>query len=81
MADDRAAVRRNGVILRMKPAAGAKPLFLTYDRWTVGTLRIVIRDTGRVVRRGHEFSETIAWIDFEENGRKRSFEGWLNCGS
>lgn len=81
MADDRAAVRRKGVVLRMEPAAGAKSLFLTYDRWTAGTLRIVVRDTGRVVRRGHEFSETAAWIDVVENGRTRSFIGRLNCGS
>ena len=81
MADDRAGLRRNGRVVALKPASDAEALFLTYDRWVAGTMRIVIRDTGKVVRRGYEFSETIAWLDLFEDGRTRSFAGRLNCGS
>lgn len=81
MAGDRAGVRWNGRVVALKPASDAKAMFLTYDRWVGGTMRIVIRDTGKVVRRGHEFSETAAWLDLVEDGRTRSFPGRLNCGS
>ncbi len=81
MADDRAGVRRNGRVVALKPAPDAKELFFTYDRWIGGGMRIVVRDTGKVVSRGHESSETVAWLDVVEGGRTRSFAGRLNCGS
>ena len=81
MADDRAAVKRGGRVIAMKPAADAEPLFFTYDRWTDGRTDVWIRDTGKVVRRGPEFSETLAQLDLNEAGRTRSFSGRLNCGS
>lgn len=81
MADDRAGVRRNGRVVALTPAQGAKPLFLTYASWVGAGIRIVVRDTGKVVRRGYEFSETVAWLDLTENGRTRSYAGRLNCGS
>lgn len=81
MADERAVVRRNGVVVAMKTAADAEPMFLTHDRWVEGGMRIVVRDTAKVVRRGREFSETIAWLDVVQEGRVRSFVGRLTCGS
>ena len=81
MTDDRAAVRRDGKVITMKLAPGAKPLFLTYDRWVGGGVLIVVRDTGRVVRRGYEFSETAARIDLTAGGHTTSIPGRLNCGS
>ena len=81
MADDRAAVRRGGVVVALKPASDAKALFLTYDRWVSATMRIVIRNTGKAVKQGYEFTETVAWLDLTEDGRTRSFLGRLNCGS
>lgn len=81
MTDDRAAVRRDGRVIAMKPAPGAKPLFLTYDRWVGEGMLIAVRDTGRVVRRGYEFSETAAWIDLTAGDRTTSLPGRLNCGS
>jgi hypothetical protein len=81
MADDRAAVKRANGVVALKPAADAKALFLTFDRWVGGTMHIVVRDTGKVVSSGDEFSETIAWLDLTEGGGTRSFPGRLNCGS
>ncbi|WP_207105728.1 hypothetical protein [Sphingomonas sp. CFBP 8760] len=80
IADDRGGIRRNGEVAALRPAADARPLFFTYDRWTDGATTIRIRDTGKVVRQGREFSETVAWLDFEDV-RTRSFAGRLNCGS
>ncbi|MBB3877799.1 hypothetical protein [Sphingomonas pseudosanguinis] len=81
MADDRAAVRRNGIVVALKPAADAKGLFFTYDRWIGVGIRIVVRDSGKVVSRGHEFSETVAWITMTADGLTRTWQGHLNCGS
>lgn len=81
MADDRAGVKGNGRVIALKPAPDAKALFLTYDSWLGEGVRIVVRDSGRVVRRGREFSETTAWLDLMEGGRTRSFLGRLDCGS
>lgn len=81
MADYRAGVMRNGEVIALKPAPDAKEMFFTYDRWVGGKMRIVVRDTGKVVGRGQEFSATVAWLDLVENGRTRSYEGRLNCGS
>lgn len=81
MTDDRAAVRRNGRVVVLTPAAGAGSLFLTYDLWTDGAAVIRLRDTGRVVDRGHEFSETVATLELTEHGRTTSHPGRLNCGS
>ncbi|MFV0622674.1 hypothetical protein ACBY01_01505 [Sphingomonas sp. ac-8] len=81
MADDRAAVRRDGVIVALKPAVGAQALFFTYDRWAGGGISILVRDSGKVVRRGHEFTETVAQLYIVKNGRMQPFLGWLNCGT
>ncbi len=81
MADDRAVVRRNGVFVALRPSAKSKALFFTHDRWTGGGITILVHDTGKVVRRGHEFTETIARVDVIERGRTASFVGRLNCGS
>lgn len=81
MADDRAAVRRKGVVLVLRPASDAKPLFLTYDRWTGDGIRLRVRDSGRVVRRGPESSVTVASIDLTLGGRTRTWRGRLDCGS
>lgn len=81
MADDRAAVRRDGIVVALRPSAGSKPLFFTHDRWTGGGIVIIVHDTGEVVRRGHEFTESIARLDVIEGGRTASFVGRLNCGS
>lgn len=81
MADDRAAIRRNGEIVALKPAAYAKALFFTYDRWTGGGISILIRDRGKVVARGNEHSETIATLELTERGRTLSYPGRLSCGS
>ena len=81
MADDRAAVRREGVVLVLRPAPGAKPLFLTYDRWIGGGMRLRVRDSGRAVRRGPESSVTIATLDLTSGGRTRTWQGRLDCGS
>lgn len=81
MADDRAAVRRNGEIVLLKPAAHAKTIFFTYDRWTGSGISILIRDGGKVVARGNEHSETIATLELTERGKTLSYSGRLNCGS
>ena len=81
MADKRAAIRIKGLVVALSPAADAEPLFFTYDRWVGRGLRIDVRDTGKVIRRGHEFSETIAWLDMTVDGYKRSWAGRLACGS
>ena len=81
MADDRAAVRREGMVLVLRPAPDAKPLFLTYDRWIGDGMRLRVRDSGRVVRRGPESSVTVAYIDLTFGGRTRTWRGWLACGS
>ncbi len=81
MADNRAAVRRNGVVIVLKPAKDATTLFLTYDRWIADGMRIVIHDTGKVIRRGREFSETAAWMDLTMEGHRQLLNGALNCGS
>lgn len=81
MADDRAAVRRGGMVLVLRPAPDARPLFLTYDRWTGDGMRLRVRDSGRVVRRGPESSVTVASIDLTLGGRTRTWRGRLDCGS
>lgn len=82
MADDRAAVKRNGKIVALKKVAGAREVFpFTYHDWTGGGMTIAIRDTQKVSKRGNEYVETVAWLDLTENGRKRSWQGRLNCGS
>lgn len=81
MADDRAAVRRNGMVVALRPAEDAKAIFLTYDHWIGDGMRILVRDTGKVLARGRESSETVAWLDLVMDGRAWSFRGRLNCGS
>lgn len=81
MADDRAIVRRDGVLVALRPSAKSNALFFTHDRWTGGGITILVHDTGKVVRRGHEFTETIARVDVTERGRTASFVGRLDCGS
>lgn len=81
MADDRAAVRLGSSIVALKPALDAKPLFLTYDRWTGGGMRLRVRDSGKVVSRGRERSRTIALLELIMNGRARVWTGRLDCGS
>ena len=81
MADDRAAVMRDGAVVLLRPAAGAKPLFLTYDRWIGDGISILVRDSGRVVRRGRESSETAASLALKVEGRTRTWQGRLDCGS
>jgi len=81
MADDRAAVRRGGVVLVLRPAPDARRLFLTYDRWIGDGMRLRVRDSGRIVRRGPESSVTVATLDLTSGGRTRSWRGRLDCGS
>lgn len=81
MADDRAAVRWNGGVVVLKPTADSHAMFFTYDRWTGAGISIVIRDTGKVLLRGHELTVTIARLDLTQHGRTISFMGQLNCGS
>lgn len=81
IAHDRAAVRWNGVVVILKPTADAHALFFTYDRWTGAGISIVVSDSGKVVRRGHEFSETFATLGLTECGKILSYPGLLSCGS
>ena len=81
MADDRAAVRRDGAVVALRPTPDARPLFLTYDRWIGDGVRLRVRDTGRVVRRGRESSVTVASIDLTVGGRTQTWQGRLDCGS
>lgn len=82
MANDRAAVRLSGRIVRLAPAAGAVETFPSvFLQWTGPGMGIVIRDTSKVLRRGGEFVEVEARLDLVRGGRKRSWRGRLNCGS
>ncbi|RYE60971.1 MAG: hypothetical protein EOP20_01010 [Hyphomicrobiales bacterium] len=61
----------------MRPAPAAKPLLFSYDGWLGGGMLFVVRATGKAVRRGYEFSETVAWIDLTAGDRATSLPGRL----
>ncbi len=82
MKKDRGAVKRDGRIIALRPAADAKEAFpYTYHRWTGGGMLISIRDSGRRIEQGYEHVETVAKLTLTENGRSRSWRGRLSCGS
>lgn len=80
--EDRGAVKRGGIIIGLRPAAGSKEMFpYTYRRWSGGGMAIAIEDSGKQVGRGPEHIETVATLRLTEDGRSRSWRGRLNCGS
>lgn len=82
MKEDRGAVKRNGRIIALHPAAGAEEVFpYTFHRWSGGGMNVSIENSGREVRRGPEHVETIATLTLIESGRSRSWPGRLSCGS
>lgn len=81
MADDRAAVRRDGSVVALRPAPDTRPLFLTYDRWIGEGVRLRVRDSGNIVRRGRESSVTAASVELTVGSRVRTWKGLLDCGS
>jgi len=82
MQKEREAVKRNGGIVVLRPAAGAREVFpYTYHRWTGGGMEVSIENSGREVGRGSEHVETVATLTLTENGRSRSWRGRLSCGS
>lgn len=82
MKEDRGAVKRAGRVIRLVPAAGAKEVFpYTYHRWRGEGMEIAIEDSGRLVGQGTEHLETTAKLTLTENGRSRSWQGRLSCGS
>jgi hypothetical protein len=82
MKEDRAVVKREGKIVVLRPAAGAREVFpYTYHHWTGGGMDVSIENGGNEVGRGPEHVETMATLTLEEGGRSRSWPGRLNCGS
>lgn len=82
MKEDRGAVKRAGRVVRLVPAAGAKEVFpYTYHRWTGEGMEIAIEDSGRRVGQGTEHVETISKLTLTVDGRSRSWQGRLSCGS
>ena len=82
MKEDRGAVKRNGRIVAMRPAASAEEVFpYTYHRWTGGGMDVSIENSGKEIGRGPEHVETVATLTLTENGRSRSWQGRLSCGS
>jgi hypothetical protein len=82
MTDDRAAVKRGGRYVIMRPAPGARHLFpFTYDRWSGGGMTILVRETGRSRKMGTEAFETPGSLSITERGVTRTWRGRLSCGS
>jgi hypothetical protein len=82
MKEDRGAVKRDGMIVTLRPAAGAKEVFpYTYLHWTGGGFDVSIVNSGKEVGRGPEHVETMATLTLTKNGRSRSWRGRLSCGS
>jgi hypothetical protein len=82
MKEDRGAVKRDGRILRLRPAADAREVFpYTFHHWIGGGMGISIKDSGKEIGRGPEHVETLATLTITEEGRSRSWRGRLNCGS
>jgi hypothetical protein len=80
--EDRGAVKRGGIIIALRPAAGSKEMFpYTYRRWNGGGMAIAIEDSGKEIGRGPEHVETVATLRLAEKGRSQSWRGRLNCGS
>lgn len=81
--EDRGAVKRGGIVIALRPAAGSEEMFpYTYRRWNGGGgMAIAIDDSGKQVGRGPEHVETVATLRLTEDGRSRSWRGRLNCGS
>ncbi|MEN2749134.1 hypothetical protein [Sphingomonas sp. T9W2] len=82
MKEDRGAVKRQGRIIRLRPASGAPEVFpYTYHHWQGGGMDIQIRDDKKVVGRRYEHVETTALLILSEKGRRESWQGRLDCGS
>ncbi|WP_294200180.1 hypothetical protein [uncultured Sphingomonas sp.] len=75
-------MKRNGRIVAMRPAASAEEVFpYTYNRWTGGGMDVSIENSGKEIGRGPQHVETVATLTLTENGRSRSWQGRLSCGS
>ncbi|MFE8585808.1 hypothetical protein ACFX59_17100 [Sphingomonas sp. NCPPB 2930] len=82
MKEDRGAVKRDGRIVMLRPAADASEVFpYTFHHWVGGGMDILIKNSGKEVGRGPEHVETLATLTLTEEGRSRSWRGRLNCGS
>lgn len=81
MSDDRAAVKRKGVLIRLKPAKDARDMGpFTYDRWTGDGIGIVVQETGPGKARGTAI-ESAATMVVTEAGLTTSYPGTLSCGT
>lgn len=82
MKEDRGAVKRNGRIVALRPAADAREMFpYTYHRWIGGGMDVSIENSRKEIGRGPEHVKTVATLTLTENGRSRSWLGRLSCGS
>lgn len=81
MADDRGTVKRNGRVLRLRPAPHARSLApFTFDRWTGAGMLFSVRETGPARQVGTAaVSPAVLWATVA--GRTRSYAGRLNCGT
>ncbi len=82
MKENRGVMKRDGMIVTLRPVAGAEEVFpYTYLHWAGGGMHVTIVNSGKEVGRGPEHVETIATLTLTKNGRGRSWPGRLNCGS
>ena len=82
MADDRAVVKLAGRTLKLRPTKGAVEVFpFTYHRWTGEGLRISVRDTTKIVKRGKNYVETVVWLNLYQDSKLQTRLGELKCDS
>jgi hypothetical protein len=75
-------MKRGGIIIAPRPAAGSKEMFpYTYRRWNGGGIAIAIEDSGNEIGREREHVETVATLRLAEKGSSQSWRGRLNWGS
>lgn len=81
MTDDRAAVKRGGKLVALRPARNARDLApFTYDLWEGGGMTIAVRKTGRSRPAGTAV-EGPAALSVTIGGETKTYAGRLNCGT
>ena len=82
MAEDKAAAKIAGRIVKFRKAAGARHLFpFTFDRWQADGLGVSVRQHGQARMLGEEGAITPAVLVLQQGTVRRSIAGELSCGS